>query len=329
MNLLITGATGFVGRNLLLSALRDERFEQILLHARNAPKLRAQLSSENVDPADHPRLRLLDAAPPSSAPLDEVTHAVHAVGVSFACERKSYEAANVDPALALTAALPTATRLIVLSSQSAGGPTPADQPARQITDPDAPITLYGKSKLEMERQLLAARPDTAIWRPPMILGPRDAATVPLFQMARSLVQIKPGFVPKSYSWISVNDLANALLTALTSTAWNATVGRPIYTGSPTTITDLDLVQTATRLCNRTPYVLRLPSPAIRLVATVIDAIPPLRSAAPSLTRDRVREIYADRWVIDSSEFQTHFLQTPASSLESTLTQTRDWLKAHG
>ncbi len=315
LNLLITGATGFVGRNLLLTALESDGFDTITVSVRDESKLRAQLTAEDIDPKS-PRLRIVQADDFSR--LADVTHAIHTVGVSFARDRATYFQANVDSTLALATALPSATRLIVLSSQSAGGPTPIGQTTRRIDDPDAPLTLYGESKVEMERRLLAARPTTAIWRPPMILGPRDATTLPLFKMASSVFQIKSGRQPKTYSWIAVHDLSRALLKALRSDAWAATVGRPIYAAAPDPLTDVDLINHATQLYHRRPRILRLPSAAIRIVSAFVDAVPSLRAATPSLTRDRVREIFADRWVVDSTEFQRHFLDSPASSLRETL-----------
>jgi hypothetical protein len=35
----------------------------------------------------------------------------------------------------------------------------------------------------------------------------------------------------------------------------------------------------------------------------VDASPALRAQTPSLTRDRAREIWPDRWVVDGSKFE--------------------------
>ncbi len=323
MKLLITGATGFVGRNLLLTALASSDYDEIIVSVRDEPKLRAQLAAEGIEPS--PRLRVTRWSDfDSIGPVDQ---AVHAAGVSFARDRASYFAANVDATLALAAALPRATRLLVLSSQSAGGPTPLGQSARSSADADAPITFYGKSKLEMERRLLAARPNTAIWRPPMILGPRDTATVPIFGIARAPFQIKPGRRPKTYSWIAVDDLDRAILSALRSDDWSAISGRPINAAARDVITDLDLMTTACSVVGNRARILPLPHPAVRLLARVVDAIPPLRRSTPSLTRDRSREIYHDRWVVDSSEFQAQHLHRETATLAATLQAAWKWLEA--
>ncbi len=322
MKLLITGATGFVGRNLLLSALAANAYDEIVVHIRDEGKFRAQLATDGISPIDH-RIRVtlwgdLNAIGP-------VDHAVHTAGVTFARDHATYFSTNVDATLDLAAALPATARLLVLSSQSAGGPTPAGQSERLIGDLDSPLTLYGKSKLEMERLLFASRPATAVWRPPMILGPRDAATLPLFEMAAASFQIKPGRWPKTYSWIAVDDFNTAVLTALRSDAWDQMAGRPIYTASPTPITDLDLITTACAALDRHPRMIRLPNPVLRGVSQIVDAIPAFRRAIPTLTRDRVRELYHDRWVVDSTEFQRTFLAAHSATLTETLTATWRWI----
>lgn len=323
MKLLITGATGFVGRNLLLSALADERYDEIVVPVRNEVKFRTQLLAEGVDPAD-PRIRVTRWG--DFAAISPIDHAVHTAGVSFARDHAAYFSTNVDATLDLAATLPATTRLLVLSSQSAGGPTPPGQSARRIADADAPVTLYGESKCEMERLLLAARPATAIWRPPMILGPRDAATLPLFKMASASFQIKPGRRPKTYSWIAVDDFNSALLAALHSDAWDQTAGRAIYTASPSPITDLDLITTACAVLSRPARILRLPHPVLRTVSRIVDTVPPLRRAVPTLTRDRVRELDHDHWVVESSEFQRHFLSPRTATLATTLATTWRWIE---
>ena len=67
-------------------------------------------------------------------PPAEVDHAVHCAGVLFARHRDEYFRVNVEETLAVLTRLPAPVRLIVLSSQSAGGPTPAGKIARTAAD---------------------------------------------------------------------------------------------------------------------------------------------------------------------------------------------------
>jgi len=313
MKILLTGATGFVGRNFLLRA--QAKGWRVLAVVRDAGKLDAQLRAEGVpgrlvepigpDPATWPSLAGLDAA-------------VHCAGALFERSLHAYLRTNVDWTLNVLGAIPPGCPAVVLSSQSAGGPTPAGLDARDEDCPDEPVSDYGESKLRMERAILKSRDmsRTAILRPPMILGPRDAATLQLFTMAGGLVRPKPGLVPKAFSFLAVEDLLAAIELALADPS--ALGGRPSYVASRTAVTDLDLVRTAAACCGGRGIDLPLPLIAVRALSAVVDALPPLRAKFPSLTRDRAREILPDRWVVDPSVFEKATGWRAKVSLEETL-----------
>jgi nucleoside-diphosphate-sugar epimerase len=252
---------------------------------------------------------------------------IHAAGRLFGRERTDYFRTNVGGSLQIAAQLPDHARMIVLSSLAAGGPTPQGVDARTITHADAPVSYYGASKLAMEgslREKLGAR--LLILRPPMVLGPRDAATVPLFQMAKGFLRVKPGLRPKHYSWIAVEDLCEALLSAA-SNDWAHP--KPLYLASDQTITDAQLLATAAEVIRAKGLTLPLPHAVIRGISRVLDLHPSWREAVPSLGLDRVREILPERWVCESGHFGTCFDWKPRRELAETLRATAEHLKAVG
>ena len=319
MRLFLTGATGFVGLNLLLEAQKSGRYTEIVVAVRDGDKLLRQLAAENIADTAVMRITPWDAPPPAG-----IDHAVHCAGVLFARNRDDYFRVNVDDTLRLLNALPATAKIVVLSSQAAAGPTPAGRKIRTAADPDTPITWYGESKLAMEKTLRATRPDALILRPPMILGPRDRATLPLFRMAAGPLRIKPGRAPKSYSWIAVRDLVSGILNALGSSAES-----PLAACCPEPITDIELIETAAQILGRRGKTIALPHPFIRGMSAIVDAIPALRAAAPSLTRDRARDIFADLWVIDGAAFRSRFAPGPFATLRETLAETAAWYARAG
>jgi nucleoside-diphosphate-sugar epimerase len=292
--LLVTGATGFVGRNLLLREIAQGT--EILAPVRNAEKLRAQLAFEGFEASAVTPLPADPAAWGSVRP----THALLSAGVLFARNREEYFATNVDWTLQILEALPESTRIVVLSSQSAGGPTPHGRLARTESDADSPLTWYGQSKLALERaigKIHAARP-LSILRPPMILGARDTATLPLFKMAAGFVRTKPGLRRKQFSFLAVEDVLEAI-----HAAWATPLPSPRYIAADHSITDRELIDAAAKAARAKGVTLPIPIAVVKALSLLIDSIPALRRSAPSLTRDRAKEIWPDRWVVDSTAFR--------------------------
>lgn len=329
MRLLVTGATGFIGRTLVLRALRDERVAEIIVPVRSAAKLNAQLTREGT-PAS-PKLRILEAGAPdwdfsSLGPVDRV---VHCAGVLFGRSRTDYFRTNVEGTLRLLETITGSPQTVLLSSQSAGGPTPEGQSSRRVGDKDRPISWYGESKLRMEEAVQAIAPafPVLLLRAPMVLGPGDQATLPLFRMVRGPVWPKPGFASKHFSWISSDDLADAI------EAWfeGGPDTSPFIANvtSPGTITDRDLMQTAARVSGRRGLPLPVPQALLRLVAFASKFIPSIGENVPSLTPDRAREIWPDRWVLDARPFEETVRWRGQATLETTLAGTLAWFRREG
>ena len=325
MKLLITGATGFVGRNLLLHALQDPSWSQIILPVRSQAKLKEQLYNEGIEPRlERLHLCSVDENIWSLEKVPSPDIAIHCAGLTFSRDRDAYFKTNVEGSLALLNALPESCQLLVLSSQSAAGPTPALVRARTREHCEKPHSWYGESKLAMEKALAKRCQDRLlILRPPMILGPRDSATIPLFQMARGFLRMKPGFEPKHYSWIAVDDLCRAILLAAKSD-WKKLPYNNYFISSDQTITDLSLIQTTADVLGARGITLRLPHSMIQLVSLIADKIPALHKPLQSLGRDRVKEILPSRWVVDGSDFQRDFSWKSQATLHETLQQTAAW-----
>ncbi len=321
MKLLLTGATGFVGRNIVAQTL--SQWETIYAPVRDAGKLEAQLAAEGIDSEKIVPLPI-DAARWQNV---KPTHALLSAGVLFARSREEYFTTNVEWNLAILRALPEACRAVVLSSQSAGGPTPEGRSARSESDADTPITWYGESKLALEQAIRNEFPTRplSILRPPMVLGARDTATLPLFRMGDGFIRIKPGLRPKTYSFIAVDDLVAAILALLHSEPFPV---RTFYATSAGSITDLELI-TGVASYRSNGITVPVPEIFVRVISAIVDCVPALRQKTPSLTRDRAREIWPDRWVVDSSAFRAATGWEPRSSLADALRAAHDFYVREG
>jgi nucleoside-diphosphate-sugar epimerase len=325
--LLITGSTGFVGRNLLLHALHDPEWSEIILPIRNQKKFQAQLKLDHLEDSCH-RIRLCSVQDNTwdLSGMPPIDMAIHCAGLTFSRDRNPYFQTHVEGSLHLLESLPKDCPLLVLSSQAAAGPSLEMIPLRQENHLEQPRSWYGESKNKMEKVLMQHSGDRLlIVRPPMILGPRDRATIPLFKMAHGPVRFKPGFQKKHLSWLAVDDLCEAILIA-SKQDWSSLPQRIYFVTHPHAITDLELLNTAAAVAHARGINLPLPHIIIQLISILADKIPNLREAMPSLGRDRVREIFAKRWVIDGSAFERDFHWKAHRELYETLEETMIWLQ---
>jgi UDP-glucose 4-epimerase len=169
---LVTGATGFVGRALLRRLAADGHV------------LRAAVRSRTPD-LDAEQVRIGDLGPDTDwdaavAGCDAVIHAaarVHVMRERAAEPLAEYQRTNVDGTLHLArrAAAACVRRFVFVSSIKVNGE--ATQPGRpfRADDPPAPVDAYGASKLEAEQGLRRIAAETGmqvtIVRPPLVYGP--------------------------------------------------------------------------------------------------------------------------------------------------------------
>lgn len=332
MRVLVTGASGFVGRNLLLRLSKDASYEKVIVPVRDRKKLERQGQQDGVDFGSN-KIEIVETSAPHWNELAEVKvdHLIHCAGVLFARDRKDFLETNVEGTLNLFRKV-SFEKGIVLSSQAASGPCGPGQIAKTEKDNNSPITWYGRSKLEMERRLQNEfeNRNYVCLRPPIILGARDTATLPLFKMVKGRVLFKPGLQLKYYSYISVEDLVSAIVTVLKSPASFSQLSQKEYfVACNEVITDEALITTAAAAAEKKGVLFKVPQTLLKGIAKAIDAVPAWREAIPSLSGDRAQEIWPDRWVVSSQKFIEQFSWQANSDLLKTLKETHDWYQQTG
>jgi len=324
MKLLLTGSTGFVGRNLLIQVLKNNKYNKIYLPVRSLEKLKKQLQQDGFSEIPPSLEPLICSAPDWDFEELAVDHLIHCAGILYANTKEQYFDTNVKGTLRLLQTTKT-KKALILSSQSATGPCQKDEAERTEKHLERPLTWYGKSKLEMEKQVAKqfSNVDFLFLRPPLILGPRDSASLPIFKMANSRVRFKPGFKAKQFSFIAVSDLIEAIFMALEAD-WTTLSQKHFFVASNKTITDWNLIEGAGRCTNKNGITLQVPQPLLRLASMAIDRVPAWRKAVPSLTGDRAKEVWPDKWVVSPQAFMDSFDWKAKTELSDVLESTYDW-----
>lgn len=331
MKLFLTGATGFVGFNFLLQALSDTTIERIGVSVRHGGKLVSLLASEGIYgiPA---KLQIIqgNAKNWKTEELDfSPSVCLHCAGVLFARTKKEYFDGNVEGTRKLLQSLPADCPCIILSSQSAVGSTPSGSQARIEEDTPAPLSFYGASKLAMEEMIaseFSSKRKILILRPSIVLGPRDSASLPLFQMTKYPLWCKPCEVEKILSWIAVDDLVKGIF-AILRTSQHQSGTYFICAQDP--ISDEELIRTAGGYFGHQAPILQIPKFLLRIVAKISAWVPAIGHAVPSLMPDRFAELFEDSWLISSKKFQQDFAWKSQANLATTLHATAECYKKRG
>jgi nucleoside-diphosphate-sugar epimerase len=211
---LVTGASGFIGRRLVAhlaeanrqvrAAARDP--STVPLHERIEPAVLADLAG----PVDWPRL------------LDGVSHVVHLAGIAHAPGRLSeevYRRINAEAVGRLAeAAKGRIARLVLMSSVRAQAGLASEAVVTEA-DPPAPTDAYGRSKLEAERRLQESGTGFVILRPAVVYGPGVKGNIAsLAALARTPMPLPFEGLKNRRSLLAMDNLVAAVVLALSSDA---------------------------------------------------------------------------------------------------------------
>lgn len=239
MKLLVTGCTGFIGLHLTRMLLAEGH--EVVGLVRDPAKLPADVASRiETLRGDLGLFRQKDLV------LPRVDVVVHLAAVIAAKDEAEYVAVNFQAVEDLLAALRRQTwsprRFVFASSLAAAGPNRKE--GRHSEDDDtAPIDPYGIAKRDAE-QLMRAQPfPTTSFRPPVVLGAGDPASLTLYKMARSGFAFLPAGAAQRLSFVGVHDLCRAILAIVNDSSENH---RVYSTTSETEITNRELLQSIAR-----------------------------------------------------------------------------------
>ncbi|KAA5604058.1 SDR family NAD(P)-dependent oxidoreductase [Roseospira marina] len=311
----VTGGTGFLGRAVVATLVRDGWRVRVLVRRSAAPWSEPGLGAKHE--ADHEtELVFGDLADPAALRrlVRGADAVVHAAGAIAARDRAAFMAVNRDGSARLGAAVAAeapAARLVHVSSLAAREP--------QLSD-------YAASKRAGEDALRAAC-GAASWvvvRPPAIYGPRDRATLPVFRVASGpLAPVLHG--PEArVCLIHVQDVAEAIA-ALCADGPSGRVFE-LSDGRQEGYSWRAIVDEAARAVGGTPRIVRVPAALIRLVGAVAGAAGRLTGRAVLLSRGKVREMLHPDWSSAPEQQPPPSLWSPRVALPEGFAATVRWYR---
>ena len=281
----VTGGTGFVGSALVKTLLEKGFAVRIITRRRPAAPLPGAAYAE----ADFSDIENLKHA---LAGADAVVHLAAAL---FCRSKAGFLKANAAGTANLTKAAeatPTLKKIVYLSSLAAGGPAGSGAPNTE-SQPEAPISYYGLSKLEGGKAVKKfKRGQFVILRPPIIYGKKDSGFSKIAEWVRKGVMVNAGSASGRFSFVYLNDLVRALVETLETAKFD---GGTFYVCESRSYAWREFITLlAASMGVKMPLLLSLPPWAVYAVGWAYEAISVI-GALPVMNRDKAREAAGPNW----------------------------------
>lgn len=323
-NLLITGASGFVGHHLIEEAVKQGytvfasvRQTSKIDHLKSFP-----IQFTSLDFEDHNALR-------KNLETHQYDYIIHAAGALKASSAQEYDFINAEYShnlaqAAMSSGIPL-KKFIFISSLAAVGPTASHQDTITENTPPNPVTYYGKSKLLAESLLRGFKTLPLVTlRPTAVYGPYERDIFIMLQALNRGLELYIGRVPQQLSFVYVKDLAKATMLALQSSAthksYNLSDGHKYDR--------YQLASTVKDILHKKTITLHLPLPGVKLLAGVLERVYGLQKKTPALNYNKLAELTASNWHCSIENAKAELGFEPRYDLQRGMHETLDWYKAN-
>jgi dihydroflavonol-4-reductase len=316
MRVLVTGGTGFLGSHLI-EALLERPGAEVYALVRDPCRLRWLEGIEGV------RLLTGDLGSVPGLPAG-LACVYHAAGLTKTLRPNEYYSVNREGTANLLRALESqagSVRFVHVSSLAAVGPS---SPGSGVSEdaPPRPVSAYGESKLQAEREVLKYRDrfSVVLLRAAAVYGPRDEDFLEFFRW------IKRGIKPvlgrqKRLSLLYVRDAVRACLMA-----GDPGPGGEIFNiADPRVYSWEDIGRVAAALLGKRPIPIRLPIWSAYLASVASEGVGRLIGGGNSFINvSKFKQMKPDGWVADAGKARRELGFETVFSLEQGLGETIAW-----
>lgn len=321
MKAFVTGGTGFIGSHLVDRLIDHPGFSEIRCLIRNNEKWLKDKSFTRVK-GDLDDIATLRKA------VKDVDVIFHIAGRVKAPSYRQLERANVDATenLLRIAQKEKVPKMVVLSSLAAMGPS-TNGPVTEKDDMN-PISMYGKSKKQMEQmihRLAKNQASITILRPPAVYGPREDQIYTVFKMANKRIFpiVGNGKEPK-LSMVYVEDVINGIFKAVEQKER----GVHTYFISGSELHSWNEIRSVTsKILGKKTVPLYIKPSYVQKIAGAVEKSASFFGIYPVLNREKAKEMILE-WTCSIEKAQRELRYEPEYSLGEGISRTIHWYQKH-
>lgn len=321
MKAFVTGGTGFIGSHLVETLLDNNNYSEIRCLVRTNDKWLKNKNFIRVK-GDLDDLSVLKKA------VQDVDVIFHLAGLVKAPTYREFEHANVDATenLLRIAKKSGVEKMVILSSLAAAGPS-HNGPVTE-SDPMNPVSMYGKSKKQMEKivhDLNDGSMSVTILRPPAVYGPREDQIFTFFKMMNKRICpiVGDGNYPK-ISMVYVDDVIQGLLKG----ARQKTKGVHTYfISGPDIYTWNQIRGTVGKVLGKKTLPVYVNPKLVKKIAGIMEKTASFFGVYPVLNREKANEIVLE-WTCSSRKARDELGYEPACTLDEGISRTIHWYQKH-
>lgn len=329
-NILITGASGFIGSFLAEEGIR--RNYRVFAAVRSSSSV-SYLQDKNIKVI---QLNLADKSEMIKDFKDlaekgiRFHFVVHNAGVTKTFHKMEFFKVNYEYTRNLVEALTESgcipDKFLYMSSLEAYGKGNEKtlEPIRE-TDTPHPFSLYGKSKLKSEQYLKSLNNfPYLIFRPTGVYGPREKDYFVYISAIKHGFEFYIGREKQYLSFVYVKDLSRAVYLGLESEI----VNKSYFISDGNAYTSRDLAAIVKEILGKKCLRIRIPKTMVRLISYVAEPISNLLSKRTILNPDKYKALTCTNWLCDSGNLYKDFNFNAQYPLKDGMKEAIAWYQSH-
>lgn len=316
--ILITGATGFLGKNLIPKLAQYRRLRILARKTSKIDFLKDQTNIEIAFGDIEKGVGITDA-------MKDIDIVVHAAARTMGKNFWEYHQTNVRGTQNIVKSMEREkiAKILFISSHAACGPSPGKTPLSELAAPK-PISLYGRTKSSAERIICESMLNFIILRPVSVFGPHDMDVLRYVKIILQGISPVSGCGRKYLNLIFIEDLVQAIMQLVKVDKFN----NQIYFINDGVEYELhDILDRIALILNKKVRRICIPKPIAMLYGLANDVFLPAQKRV--VWRDKVRELAQRYWLCSNKKISEEYGFQARYTLDQALRKTIKWYEKQG